>query len=617
MTRASTLLILLLLVSASFIVIPPRSQTASAQYANWSSPAFDSGNTNYDPQTVINASNAASLQVQWIYQVPENPYNIAGAPPSLGIETTPLVVSGYVFIATPYNRIIALSASTGNEVWHYQVNLSSFVKDPWWSEAYTISSLTYSNGTLYMMASDTSVYAINAFSGKLQFVIPNTAANIPGNTGTYFGEKAPLVYKNMLIVRASTTDYGGRGFVAAYDIQTKARLWWWFAVPPAGGAPNWDNESSKGNVQPFAVDWGNNTLMGGGAAWGLMTLDNQTGLLYFSTGHPAGAYDSALRPGPNLYADSVVALDVNTGKLAWYYQFTPHDIAEHEGGWSITLAYLNVNGSNHKVVIQAAKNNYIYVLDAGTGRPVEAPIYVGSPASNSPNDNAAGGGDLNLSQSTIVGKEICPGPDGGVEMSPALDGSNLFVVSQNACGIMFAGPVTYKGQTIQGYIYQGDPSASQNSTLYSINLSSGAVNWKFAMPDRYQGSSAVASGGVVYIVDRQGTLYVLDEQSGKLLRRFALNGLGASGVSIGENSEGGMMVFVPAGGGDIPNSTPGVVVGLAVVGSGGSSSSGSNSSQLLQEGLIAALGIVVVILGVTVLLRRGRSVSKPQMQAAE
>src|SRR5712692_3867257 len=251
-------IIIALLLASSFAVLPVYSQTN--QYPNWTGPAYDSSNTNNDPQNVINSGNAQNLEIQWIYQVQVNPFSIPGSAPALGIETTPLVVGGYVFFATPYNRLIALNAANGHELWHLQVNMSKFVNDPWWSEAYTISSISYYDGTVYMMASDTSVYAVNALTGDLQFVISNTAANIPGNTGTYFGEKAPLVYKNEIIVRASTTDYGGRGFVAAYDLSSKALLWRWYSVPPSGGQSNWDVNATLGNVQPYQGDWGTNSL---------------------------------------------------------------------------------------------------------------------------------------------------------------------------------------------------------------------------------------------------------------------------------------------------------------------------------------------------------------------
>ncbi len=604
-----------LLLAAGFLgpqlVNSSRAQS-SVQYANWPSSAYNWFNTNNDPQDVINVNNAQNLQVKWIYQVPVNPFTIPGAAPSLGIETTPLVVNGIVYFATPYNRVIALNAGTGGTIWSYQVNMTAFLKDSWWSYAYTISSIAYYNGAIYFTASDTSVYALNAINGSVELVIPNTGANIPGNTGTYFGEKAPLLYGNILIVRASTSDYGGRGYVRAYNVQTKQLVWQWFSVPPAGGQASWDQSASLGNIQAYSGDWGNSNLTGGGSAWGLMTLDNRTGLLYFSTGHPADVYDASLRPGPNLYTDSVVALNATDGQLVWYYQINPHDLTEHEGGWSITLANITVNGQQREVLIQAAKNNYVYVLDAASGKPVVPPIYIGSPQSNVPNDNAGSQANLTASQQEMVGSSICPGTDGGIEMAPALDGNNLFVASQNACGEMSKGPLSYKGQTINGYIYQGDPTASQNSTLYSIDLSTGTVNWQFLMQDRYQGSSAVVSGGVVYAVDREGVLYALNEETGNLLRSINLGGLGASGVSIGRDIQGDMMVFVPAGGGDLPSSTPGLVLGLDVP----ASTSAPSTSPYLQEAPAVILGVVVVALGAYILLSRSKQRRmKPTAQA--
>lgn len=579
-------------------------KSQSISYPDWTGPAYNSYNTNFDPQTVINSSNVQNLQVKWIYQVPENPYDIPGAAPALGIETTPLIINGIVYFATPYNRITALVASTGALLWSYQVNLDNFLNDSWWAEAYTISSLSYYGGVIYFMASDTSVYGLSALNGSVVFKIPNTGANVPGNTGYYFGEKAPLIYGDLMIVRASSTDYGGRGYVDAYNVKTKQLVWQWFSVPPSGGQADWDQNATLGNIQAYPGDWGNNSLIGGGSAWGLMTVDNQTGILYFSTGHPSDLYNADLRPGPNLYTDCIIALNITTGDMVWYYQINPHDLTEHEGGWSITLANITYAGKTTRVIIQAAKNNYIYILDAATGKPVYSPIEIGSPNSNVPNDNAGNAANLTSSQFQMVGSSICPGTDGGVEMAPALDGNNFFVASQNACGEMSSGKLEYKSQTITGFIYQGNPAASQNSTLYSIDLSTRTINWEFLMPDRYQAASAVASGGVIYAVDRDGTLYALNEKNGALLKSINLNGLGAAGVSIGEDGAGEMMVFVPAGGGDLPTSTPGILLGLYVPAS--ASSSSSSISPYLSELPEVGLGVCVIVLSAYILVTRSK-----------
>lgn len=298
--RGASLLVLALLLMV-FPVGHAAAPTAPSD-SNWSSPSYDQQNTGYDPQNVINSSNVNQLTVSWIYQVPDNPFSLPGAPPALGIETSPLVVNGIVYFATPYNRLIALNSVTGSVIWAYQVNMTKFTQEPWWSGAYSESGISYYNSTIYMMSSDTTVYAFDALNGTLQFTIPDIGANIPGNTGTYYGEKAPTLVGNNLIVGVSTTDYGGRGFVAAYNIDTKKLAWIWYSVPATGGDPNWDtsqclaSQGCTGNITPYPGDWGQNNLMGGGALWSLVAVDHSTGVIYFTTGHPSNPYDASQRP---------------------------------------------------------------------------------------------------------------------------------------------------------------------------------------------------------------------------------------------------------------------------------------------------------------------------------
>jgi alcohol dehydrogenase (cytochrome c) len=632
LTRPSIIVVLLALALGGFSNATVHAQQApsTAPNPNWPASSYDFQNTNYNPQTVINVNNVKDLQLTWLYQIPVNPFNIPGAPPALGIETQPLVDQGIVYIATPYNDIIALSSVTGSTLWSFQINMTAFIGEKWWSGAYVISGLSLYNDTLYAMSSDTTVYALNAISGTVEWTIPPVAANIEGNTGTYYGEKAPILVGDNLIVRASTTDYGGRGFVAAYNINTRNMSWIWYSVPPSGGDANWDKEDMvslangtlvnygqpQGNIPPYAGDWGANDLIGGGAAWGLIAVNNQTGVIYFSTGHPSDPYDASLRPGPNLYTDCIVALNTTDGKMVWYYQMTSHDITEHEGGWSVGLSTVTINGTATQIVTQAGKNNEIYVLNAATGKPIYAPIKVGPPGVNNWNDGLTSDSNppANLTASQALfgdNQKICPGTDGGIEMAPAIDGNMLYAVTQNACGEMAPGPYTYKGVTIQGYLYGGDPAASQNATVYAINLSTGNTVWHDNLPNRYQGSSAVVSGGVLYVIDRAGILYEFNQQDGTLIKSVELNGVGAAGVSIGEDSQGNMMVFAPAGGGSGVGATAGILVAYSLptsTGSGTSSSSTSTSTGTsiagLEQPIIIVLGVMVIVLAMYVLLKR-------------
>jgi len=641
-----TVMFLLAFGGLSNSTVHAQQAATAASNANWPASSYDFQNTNNDPQNVINVNNVQDLQVNWIYQIPVNPFSIPGAPPALGIEAQPLVSNGIVYIATPYNSIIALNAANGNSAWpnSFQVNMTKFIGEKWWSGAYVISgiseygSVQNNNATLFVMSSDTTVYALNALDGTVLWTIPPVAANIEGNTGTYYGEKAPILVGDNLIVRASTTDYGGRGFVAGYNINTRNMSWIWYSTPPSKGPidTNWDSQDMvslangttvnygqpSGNITPYAGDWGTTaqeqSLAGGGAAWGLIAVDNKTGVIYFSTGHPSDGYEASLRPGPNLYTDCIVALNTADGKMLWYYQMTSHDITEHEGGWSVGLSTVTINGTAIQVVTQGSKNNEIYVLNAATGKPIYAPIKVGPPGINNWNDgltsNSSPPANLTASQALFGNnQEICPGTDGGIEMAPAISGNMIYAVTQNACGQMSAAPYYYKGVTINGYLYTGDPSARQNGTVYAIDLSTGKAVWHYNMPNRYQGSSAVVSGGVLYTVDRAGILYEFNQQTGALLKTKSLGGTGASGVSIGEDSGGNMEVFAPAGGGELGGATPGILVAYSlgqITSTTGSTSGTSTSSSTgtsfagLEQPIIIVLGVVVVVLAMYVLLKR-------------
>ncbi len=175
-------------------------------------------------------------------------------------------------------------------------------------------------------------------------------------------------------------------------------------------------------------------------------------MIYFSTGHPSDGYEASLRPGPNLYTDCIVALNTTDGKMLWYYQITSHDITEHEGGWSVSLSTVTINGTAVQVVTQASKNNEIYVLNAATGKPVY----------NADNGGPSGNQQLerrpHLEQLDARGEphcvagalrehqEICPGTDGGIEMAPAISGNIIYAVTQNACGQMSTGALLLQGE---------------------------------------------------------------------------------------------------------------------------------------------------------------------------
>ena len=598
-------LLIIVLGIVSIATIPNRAQSQDASL-NWIHPAIDLQNTNFSPQTVITKDNINALELRWIYQVPEDPFKIPFVAPSLGLQTPPLLVSGIAYITPFYNRVIALNAESGAEVWRYQVNVTEFLDEEWWWPVLSQKGLNYHEGVIYMMASDCRIIGLDAVNGEELFVIRDVCKDVPGNTGFYFGEHAPLIFDDLIIARASTQDGGGRGFVVAYDLNSHDEVWRWFSAPPAGGDPEWDfADAHKGNIDPFRGDWGDTDLIGGAAIWSLIAVDEDTRIIYFATGSVPGVFDAALRPGPNLYASSIVALNADTGDMVWYYAIAPHDINDHETGWSVILADANIGNERRKVIIAGSKTDYLYVLDAANGEPVYDPLKLGQPSFNVPNDNAGNNADLTISQRTLVGKIFCPGGNGGMEHPPAFADNTIYVATQRVCWTLVEGPVNYKGKDIDGFIYGASTGERQNSTLYAIDVSDGSIKWTFEMPNRYQSAGITVSGGVVYAVDRASVWYALDQETGTMLRRSQFGGLGAGTVTLGATARGEMMLFLPAGGGQVAANTPGILVAFGLP-EGVSGNSGPNIVGSPTELVSIAVAATAAIVAVVVVLRSRR-----------
>ena len=594
----SILVLMILMASMPTIV-------AQELVFNWLKPAVNDHNTNFHPQNSINRDNVKSLVLSWIYQVPEDPFKIPYVAPSLGLQTAPLVVSGIVYFTTFYNRVIALNAETGAEIWKYQVDVMEFVDEEWWWPVLSQKSITYENGTIYFMASDCRIIALDALDGSEVFVIPDVCKNVEGNTGFYFGEHAPLIFENLLIARPSVQDGGGRGFVVAYDLDTLKEVWRWFSVPPVGGDPKWDfKDGDKGNIKPFEGDWGESDLIGGGAVWSLITMDEETRTIYFSTGSSPGVIDAALRPGPNLYASSIIALDVDTGKMKWYHQIAPHDINDHEIGWSVILGEIEIEGQKKKAIMAGSKTDHVFVLDALSGKLIHEPLRLGNQAFNVPNDNAGNNADLKISQKTLVGKTFCPGGNGGIEHAGAFASNTLYYVSQKVCWTVTEGPVNYKGKDMQGFIYGAAAGERQNATMFAIDVSDMSIKWVFEMPNRYQSSGVTVSGGVIYAVDRASVMYAIDQETGKEIRRIQWGGLGAGSITLGATARGDMMLFIPSGGGQVAANTPGIIAAFKLPeGATDSSAIIGTTNEIIL--LLIALIIVISAIYIVFKIRRG------------
>jgi alcohol dehydrogenase (cytochrome c) len=595
--------------SITAILLMPTTIAQQPAAGNWVATGYDYDHTGFNPQTVINSQNVRDLEFKWVYQLPLNPYrNILQ--PSLGLETNPLVVNGVVYFSSSYGRIFAVNSLNGNLIWSHEVNVTKALEKPYIGNFGLQHAIIYHDGVIYQLAIDCTLYGFDAVSGESVLEIDDICKDIPGNGGKYFGEEAPSIFvkdgRKIAIVPVAAGLFYARGFLSAYDLQTKELLWRWFTIPPteAQNRTEWKGfkDADKGNIGPYSGDWGTVNEIWGGSAWVSSSIDEETGTVFTATGYPgvgltlAGNMDASLRPGPNLYTNSIVALDAMTGEMKWYYQVTPHDVVQHGFGWNTVLARATIDGEEKKVVVTGSKNGYIYELDAETGQPVIEPVKVGVHL-NDYNSNLGKDADMTMNQQSGV---ACPGGNGGIESPVAFAHNTIFTAAQNRCFTWRPVENAYNGQRV--WVAGLATERPQNSTLYAIDAASGQIRWRFPMPNPYQGAGVIVSGGVVFAQDRIGTLYMLDEQTGELIRSISFGGLGASGVAIGMNPRGETMLFVPSGGGEIIVPTPGTISAFALR----EGSSTQEGGTFTAEVTYTAIAIAVVMAGVALVSLRRR-----------
>ena len=634
-----TILLLLLLFPTSVIQV-----TAQNDAFNWEHPAFDRTNTGFSPQTQINKDNIQDLEIQWTFQVPGYWGDAGGAPGEFnfeiphvptGVQTVPLVVNGIVYIASEFNVLYALKAEDSQLLWRFAAPIGSFDEKNWWSKVFAQHGIDYFDDKVWMQSSDCTIYGLEPLTGAELVTIPDTCKDIPGNTGIYFASFAPIEYNNLLITRP--TGGGGftgeRGFIAAYDKTTGELVWRWETIPPTGNEENWGSELiPKGNIEVYPNDWGkceeheegeardeehheglhDCNWIGGGSVWTLIALDEETGDIFFTTNSPTPDIDGSLRPGPNLFTSSVVSLKASTGEMNWYYQIVTHDIYYHESRWSTILAEIESGGSTQKAVIVGSKTNLVHVLDAKTGEPIYQSIRVGPPPVNTQQADMGNNADMELSQSNLIGKQVCPGFQGGIDSAPAFAHNTIYVVTQTFCtSYIEESGAPYKDGEADIFHHVAGPAYfasfhTGNASLYAIDASNGRVKWVYEMQNRNQYGAVTTTGGLVFVPDRLGNIHAVDEETGQLLRIFSTGGLGGAGVSVGSSAYGQPMLFIVSGGaGEFGQRTTGILQAYALPSIVDDSKDTRSSSEILS---IISLGIAIVAVGYsTYVVRKSRS----------
>jgi quinohemoprotein ethanol dehydrogenase len=324
--------------------------------ANWLHHAGDGHETGFSRLHQITTANIGKLGLAWSLDLPGE----------VTLEATPLAVNGVLYFTGSYAAVYAVDAVTGRLLW-------KFDPQTWKHNPLKMNfafganrGAAYANGRVFSAALDGRLFALDAKTGKTLWSVETTD---PKSMQTITGP--PLTFKDKVIVGNAGADFGARGYVTAYDATTGHQVWRFYTVP---GSP----EENRGDpaMERAAATWGGEFWKTGtgGAVWDSMTFDPEFNRVYLGTGN-AGPYDPAVRSpggGDNLYTASIVALDADTGKYAWHYQINPTDAWDFDCTQPMVLATLTIEGKSRKVLMQAPKNGFFYVIDRLTGKLISA-----------------------------------------------------------------------------------------------------------------------------------------------------------------------------------------------------------------------------------------------------
>lgn len=469
---------------------------AQSDPATWLTYGKSYSGWRYSELNEINTATVSRLAPRWIYQSSASGMH----------ETTPLVFGGRMFITGPSNHAAALDLLTGKELWHYQKTPPSGLNLCCGELNRGFAAL---GDKLFKVNIEATLVALDARSGAVLWQ-RQIADHKKGFTAT----GAPLVVKNKVLVGIAGAEFGTRGFVDAYDADTGERVWRAYTVAAKGepGGDTWDGDSWQ---------------RGGGSTWITGTYDPELNLTYWGTGNPGPGMDGSVRAGDNLYTCSLVAIDADTGKLKWYFQFTPHDTHDWDAVADPVLIDMVVKGRAVKAVVQANRNGFFYALDRTNGKLLHALPYT--------KVSWATGIGPDGRPMVVPGKEpseegtkVCPGLGGGHNWSATAynpQAKLFYFGSTDVCELFFKSKQEFhEGQWYQASTDASIPNEPATGAVVAVDPANGETRWRFEMVTPTSGGMLTTGGGLVFTGDGQGYLMALDARTGKPLWHFQTGG---------------------------------------------------------------------------------------------
>lgn len=373
---------------------------ADKEEGNWLSHGRSYDEQRFSPLTQINETNVSELGLAWAVSTEVG----------RGHEASPIVVDGVMYITLPWSKVLALNAKTGEELWRYDPQVNPAKARDACCDVVNRGAAIW-KGMVYVGALDGRLIALDAETGKELWSTQTTDPD-----GEYTITGAPRVVKDKVIIGNGGAEYGVRGYFSAYDAFTGDQIWRFYTVP---GNPDdgFEHPELEAAAKTWTGEWWSQG--GGGTAWDSMAYDPELNLLYVGTGNGSPWNRSLRSPGggDNLYLSSILAINPDTGRLKWHYQTTPADTWDYTATQHIILADLEIDGRTKKVLMQAPKNGFFYVLDRETGKLISAKNYIkttwASHVDLETGRPVETGGDY-----TLEPKVVYPSPIGGHNWQP-------------------------------------------------------------------------------------------------------------------------------------------------------------------------------------------------------
>ena len=488
--------VLLLLAAPAFGQVPyERILNADKEPGNWLTYSRNYQGHRYSPLGEITTANVRSLKVKWAFQFSTGPQ-----------EVSPIAVDGILYVTGP-NVAAALDARTGHTLWVWRRPIPSDYRNVGFPR--TSRGPAVLDDKLFVATLDCYLVALDLKSGMERW-----ATKVADYKSGYSMTMAPLAIAGKVVVGISGGETGIRGFVDAYDAMTGKQAWRFWTIPGPGeaGHETWSGESWK---------------TGGGATWVTGSYDPELKLVYWGVGNPGPDWNGDVRSGDNLYTCSLVALDGDTGRLRWYFQFTPHDTHDWDATHIPVLFDGEISGRQRKLVAIANRNAFYYVLDRSTGEFLAGRAYAKQTWAHGLD---AKGRPIRApnSEPTEKGALIWPNLNGAtIWFSPSYNPQTdlLYVAVREVGAVYFKRDAEYK----EGTFYAGGgenelPADDASGAIRALNARTGEMRWEFKLHSPACASVLSTAGGLVFSGTDEGNFLALDAGAGKPLWDFQTGG---------------------------------------------------------------------------------------------